>query len=752
MITSTERNGDFLIYTKEENHRVIKTIFLDYTPLVHFDVDILFERRLAIIELVERKLCNNKTAAELCGVHRNTVSNLLETKRLLGTEAACKDDRFCKKPYKYIGEIRLHIEKLIHLNPEWNDQKIADRAAIDLKMELFHSTVARIRKAKPDRIMEVPDKKELMEHAALAEQIVAEHANKVQLWLNFDTEPELKAKAEEFALEPAPLASNDSQKAVIEDLQTGKSCAFAGGFMHHLFLEEIGFDEVVANYGHNPDATYQGSDIMASMFHSITQGIESIEALKLVNATEFGLLNGRSRSPDKETMRAALAVMSEKNASDKIIERFAQHLLKKDRIDREVFFIDGHFLPYFGMSVIAKGYFTVRRQVMKGNELYLITDLQGRPLFFINESNEIDFRPIISRSAEMLENLGVSRPIMVFDRGGYGVNFFSTLDEKADFVTWAKHLSEKSLTEIPDDRFNVGIYSGDNHFLVTEEMRTVTESAQTAKREGRTTQTKMELRLVILKDADTGKRMGVFTNNNTKALYDIAWYMLQRWGKSENVFKELMANFNLNYHPGYDIKELEKQPDVDNPDITLIKQAVNTLKKEAVTLVKEIVYTEAMLAKNDSKKLQNELIKLNKREKEIEQARIGFELKLESLPKTVSIVELLQGKKMCRCDLEKKKLYDVMQMMAYHSRERLVEIFHECYADKRDIKKVLDMITTKSGIVKLVGQTLMVILSGIENNKHRQAAIKLCQKLNEKCVTMTGGLRLKLSFHLADIP
>jgi hypothetical protein len=60
---------------------------------------------------------------------------------------------------------------------------------------------------------------------------------------------------------------------------------------------------------------------------------------------------------------------------------------------------------------------------MRGNELYLITDLQGRPLFFITESNEIDFRPIISRSAELLEKLGVSRPVMVFDRGGYGIHF-----------------------------------------------------------------------------------------------------------------------------------------------------------------------------------------------------------------------------------------------------------------------------------------------------------------------------------------
>ncbi len=47
--------------------------------------------------------------------------------------------------------------------------------------------------------------------------------------------------------------------------------------------------------------------------------------------------------------------------------------------------------------------------------------------------------------------------------------------------------------------------------------------------------------------------------------------------------------------------------------------------------------------------------------------------------------------------------------MVYNSRERLVEIFKDCYNDHRDIKKVLDMITRKSGLVKLVGQTLMIM-------------------------------------------
>jgi len=99
-----------------------------------------------------------------------------------------------------------------------------------------------------------------------------------------------------------------------------------------------------------------------------------------LNSNELGLLIGRSRIPDKKTLRERFGQMADLHLSGDLIDAFARRLLDQDRIDREVFFIDGHFLPYYGLNVIAKGYFTVRRLAMKGNELYAITDLQGRPL------------------------------------------------------------------------------------------------------------------------------------------------------------------------------------------------------------------------------------------------------------------------------------------------------------------------------------------------------------------------------------
>jgi hypothetical protein len=191
---------------------------------------------------------------------------------------------------------------------------------------------------------------------------------------------------------------------------------------------------------------------------------------------------------------------------------------------------------------------------------------------------------------------------------------------------------------------------------------------------------------------------------------------------------------------------------VDNPDIALLKKAIRALKREAEELEKDILLLEAKLKERQDKRLVEKLSKFQEKLVEKKNDIFQLEQKFATLPDKISITEILKGKAMSRCDLEKKKLYDLMQFMAYHSRERLIELFRKYYDDHRDVKKVLDMITKKSGIVKLVGQTLMVMLDWIDNKKHRQAAQQLCHRLNQIGVRMIGGLDVKLSFHIARTP
>lgn len=743
--------GFLIVCERDERGQTVHIVFLKYIPVVRFNPDNVNERKLAAIDLVERALCTQKTAGDICGFHRNTVFKLIRTKKLLGIEAVIVDHRGLKSAYKYIGKVRSHIKKLLRKYPDWKDQAVAEQASKDLQIAISRSAVARIRTEKRAKKLEKsqPSKAELMAMAQVADAVDKRNFDERQMELNFNWDKEVKEKSEACLKEAPPKSERKSDQCLMERLQQGGRCNFSGELMHHLFLQEIGFEELTSVFALNPGATYQSSDILAILFHSINLGIPSVEALKLVNAGELGIVIGINRAPEKETIRDHLAMMAEEHLSGSLIDRFAQALLAQDFIDPEVFFIDGHFLPYYGLNVIAKGYYTVRRLAMRGNELYAITDLQGRPLFFITESNEIDFRPIILRSAAKLRQLGICRPMLVFDRGGYGVHFFKQLDETADFVSWAKYVGDKALARIPDSSFTVGMWFTDHKYLVAEEIRTVKESVQTASQEGRSEPTCIKLRMVVLENIETGKRVGIFTNNTDKPLYDIAYYMLNRWGDSENIFKELMARFNLNYHPGYDIKELENQPLVDNPDIALIKKAIRILHKEIEELGKEILLTEAKEMQRRDKRRQVKISNLNKSIAEKNKDIAGFEDKLSQLPEKVSMIDILKGKPMSRCDLEKKKLYDLMQFMAYNSRERLVELFRDCYNDHRDVKQVLDMITGRAGYIKLVGQTLIVVLDWIENKKHREAAERFCHLLNQEGIRLTGRLKFKLSFHIS---
>jgi len=750
-----KRIGKLRIYTETDGRgRTFRKVFVDYVPVAYFDVEKINERKMAVIDLVEQGHCNQHQAGIICEFHRNTVFKILRVKRLLGIEAVFEDNRGPNGPFKYIGTVRSHIKKLLRKYPDCTDQTIADMASKELSIEVSRNAVARIRfeKEELNRLNRRKSKAELLMDAHCADALDKRNYEKNQLELDFIWDQEIKEASEECSSEGSVEVSGHSRQSLVERLSIGEHFNFAGQLMHHYFLNETGFDEITSVYPVNPDSVYQNQAILSTIFHGINLGVPSIEGLKLINASDMGVLIGQNRSPDKTTIRKQLSEMAELYKSDTLIDNFARVLLEQDFIDREVFFIDGHFLPYYGLKVIAKGYYTVRRMAMKGNELYVITDLQGRPLFFITESNEIDFRPIISRSVKKLQEYGIDRPVLVFDRGGYGIHFFKELDKDADFFTWAKYVGDKDLNSIPDSDFTVGLSFSDHKYEVAQEIRTVKESVQTAKKEGRSEPDSIELRMVVLKNVDTGKRMPIYTNNKSRPLHEIALYMLNRWGKSENVFKEMMARFNLDYHPGYDPKELENQPLVDNPDIPLIKQAVRLLKREIARYEQEIVVLEAKESKGGDIRRQKKICEYND---EIIKARediAGFENKLSELPDKVSILDLLNGKPMNRCDLEKKKLYDLMQFMAYNSREKLVEVFRTCYSDNRDVKQVLDRITASPGNIKLHGQTLFVVLDWIQNNIHREAAIKLCQKLNEKAVRMVGGLNIKLAFYISKYP
>lgn len=749
MIIKTEKIKGLSVWTDHDSRgKVSKTVYFNYRPVVSFDINKINERRLAAVQLIELEYCNQKVASDICGFHRNSVFKFLRTKRLLGIEALFQDDRGPKAPWKYVDKIRNVIKKLLRRYSDWSDEQIADEAAKELETSISRSAVARIRTEKEDHKSDKLKRLDLEQLAEIADKINLKRYDARQLAFNFEGDPEFKKQTEEFSKENPPKPHTDTDKEFLDRLKEGQRNVFAGMFFHQPFLNRVNFTTAF-DFLPGVHNTYDHYEVIQAIFFGLNIGLSSIEAHKLVNSCDLGMLMGRISSPDEASIRRRLSQMAQYAPAENLIDYFAQLFLTQGFIDPEVFFIDGHFLPYYGLKVLAKGYYTVRRLAMKGNEIYVVSDLAGRPLFFITESCDIDFRPIIERAAEKLITLGISRPLLVFDRGGYGVHFFSRLISKADFVTWAKYLKKE---ELEDLEYTSGLKLEDKRYLIAEKATVIRESVSTARKEGRKESASLKVRMIVFKEIDNGTPIAIYTSDREKPAGDIAYYMLSRWGDSENFFKEITSLYNFNYHPGYDIKELEEQPLVDNPEVKTIKKTVKGIKQKIGQLVFEKQLMEDKLKIRKDIRLARKLIQLQKEIDEFNHELAGFSAKLKEIPEKVSIIELLQDKPMNKADLEKKKIYDLIQMIAFHSREHLVQIFRSCYKYTKDVKQVLTKITKLPGFVKLIGKTLVVLLDWIEDRKHREAAINFCNLINSMAPKLLGRMRFNLFFRISSVP
>ncbi|MEW6663458.1 MAG: putative transposase [Bacillota bacterium] len=91
---------------------------------------------------------------------------------------------------------------------------------------------------------------------------------------------------------------------------------------------------------------------------------------------------GALKAPVVKTLRRFLEGVTALETSGAVAMRLARQYLKLDIVQLGVLYLDGHFIPYYGKSHIAKGYFTTRRLALKGNHHCFANDRKGRPIFF----------------------------------------------------------------------------------------------------------------------------------------------------------------------------------------------------------------------------------------------------------------------------------------------------------------------------------------------------------------------------------
>ncbi len=185
------------------------------------------------------------------------------------------------------------------------------------------------------------------------------------------------------------------------------------------------------------------------------KNIRSIEQLKNVRRREAGLILGIKCLPHKLKARRWLHAVSCKKVSLKLLADFFRCQIRAGIVGMWLWFTDGHLLPYTGVEKVHSGYNTQRRMPVPGRTNLVTSDSSGRIVDFEIQEGKGDLRNYIVKLADKWKSATHETPVMVFDREGYGAEFFFSLTAKQiPFVTWEKHVDVQKLKTIEAEKFD----------------------------------------------------------------------------------------------------------------------------------------------------------------------------------------------------------------------------------------------------------------------------------------------------------
>jgi transposase len=550
---------------------------------------------------------------------------------------------------------------------------------------------------------------------------------------------------------------SSAQRVYLDRLEQGAYNAYAGGLLFAPLLARYHFLPTLSRV--ITTATQEGyslAELALTLFYLDLFGFRSLEDFKRAYPEEFGVLMGRTQSPSLFTLRRFLHKVRELGQGEALIDEFARTYLQSGLAAWGVMYIDGHFMPYYGLYPISKGWHGVRQMPMKGSYNFLAVDERFVPwLFLIRSSSEDLLQKIpelIAKAKRIGEQAGVSRQrlgqlIVVFDREGYSAELYRYLDGKdqgagkrrALFVSWAKY-SDKWVNDLAEEQFN-------RVAQVTYEIRKAEaipylETTRTMNKYGK-------IRAVVIQSGRDKKRAAIYTNGTAEELgaERIVQLICWRWGE-ENAIKELLHKHLINYTPGYILEELEEQPLVENPEL-------RELKKQRAGLVSELNRLKIELADHLLEPPAKKRGTPSRSQKEVMDDITVIEGKillvndrLDKLPSEVRFDEAHAGEKLLKLNHEKKRFLDCIKVFVYNSRAEMCRLLLKHYDRPKEVLPALAMIVERTGYVKLEGGRLEVTLRRFTDREIDYAARHLCEDLNRMQPVTLDKFHLPIRYHV----
>ena len=247
---------------------------------------------------------------------------------------------------------------------------------------------------------------------------------------------------------PAAYAGERPAAAVQEPVDEGRiarlgevevGSRYAGAMLLHPFLDRLGTGQVLGSLAAGEARRYDAPALIVSACFSFALGGLSLEQSKQLQPQDAGALVGLAAFPSLRTLRPGLAALAEACDPLELQRSFATAMLNADERPPELFYVDDHFVTYWGAQPVAKGYNIRRHLAEPGRDDTFVVDDRWRAVCFASGAPR-GLSVSLPEVLWQLKEITGGRPVMIgFDRGGsYPKTFQAIAQAGMEWITWRR--------------------------------------------------------------------------------------------------------------------------------------------------------------------------------------------------------------------------------------------------------------------------------------------------------------------------
>jgi transposase-like protein len=472
----------------------------------------------------------------------------------------------------------------------------------------------------------------------------------------------------------------------------------------------------------------------------IAKNTRSIEQLKNLRGREAGLILGIRNLPGKTKARIWLYSACKMEAAHQMLSHFTLQQVRSGIVGTWQWFVDGHLLPYTGKNKVHQSFNTQRGMMVPGRNNIVACDASGRVVDFEIQEGKGDIRHYLIGLGLKWKAEVTPGPVMIFDREGYGGNFFYEMNlAEVDFVTWEKNVDTNKLKALDEKLFTEEFRLNGKLYRVFEGEKAFVCHLDDEKPESLT------LRRVYIWNVSSNRRTCALSNVSADRMdtEQCAMAILNRWGASENTFKHMGDKHPLNYQPGYSFTESQNQ-EIANPEVKEIKTKASGIKAKLAALYKKLSKSKEALNKDGSIRKnsvrRNVLSQIKEKEAEVE----ILKGKAKQLPERVDVSWLEDYTCFQRICDESKYLFDLVTASVWNARKQMVEWLLPLYENKNEYVDLFYAITNCHGWIKSDSKKVTVRLEPLQQPSRLAAQKQFCRKLSQLRVVTPAGKLLQL--------